>query len=147
MGLISGYIMHGLVAVVALVAVAAPRSATAQSIDQRLGAVAKDVFSGTTNVDADIAELKSILSTDPKSAQAHMLLGIAYVTKRSSDLMGEAAGELRQAIDLDPSLVAARLYLAHLYLDLGRPERAREQLQAALTQVPGQPQLLALMGE
>jgi Tfp pilus assembly protein PilF len=147
MGLIRGYIMRGLFAVVALVLVAGPRVAAAQSIEQRLSAVAKDVFSTATNVDADIAELKAILATDPKSSQAHMLLGIAYRAKGSSDLMGEAAGELRQAIDLDPSLVPARLYLAHLYLDLARPERAREQLEAALAQLPGQPQLLALMGE
>lgn len=117
------------------------------SIDQRLALVAADVFSRTDRVDADIAELKSILALDPRSAQAHMLLGIAYRTKGSSDLMGEAAGELRQAIDLDPSLMPARLYLAHLYLDLGRPERARDELQSALAKTPGQPQLQALLGE
>jgi len=117
------------------------------SIEQRLARVAADVFAGSDHVDADIAELKAILAADPRSAQAHMLLGLAYRTKGSSDLMGEAAGELRQAIDLDPSLIPARLYLAHLYLDLGRPERAREELQAALTRVPGQPQLQALLAE
>src|SRR5215471_21751895 len=121
--------------------------AQSTSIDERLTRVAADVFSRTDRADANIAELKSILAIDPRSAQAHMLLGIAYRTKGSSDLMGEAAGELRQAIDLDPSLIPARLYLSHLYLDLGRPERAREELQAALTRVPGQPQLQALLAE
>ena len=76
-----------------------------------------------------------------------MLLGLAYRTKGSSDLMGEAAGELRQAAEIDPTLIPARLYLAHLYLDLGRPERAGEELQIALTQMPGQSQLQALLGE
>jgi tetratricopeptide (TPR) repeat protein len=117
------------------------------TIDQRLSRVATDLFSRTDRVDADIAELKAILAAQPRSAQAHMLLGIAYRTKGTTDLMGEAAGELRQAIEIDPSLIPARLYLAHLYLDLARPERARDELQAALTQMPGQPQLLALLGE
>jgi len=121
--------------------------AQSTSIDERLTRVAADVFSRTDRADANIAELKSILAIDPRSAQAHMLLGIAYRTKGSSDLMGEAAGELRQAIDLDPSLIPARLYLSHLYLDLGRPERAREELQAALTRMPGQSQLQALLAE
>ena len=117
------------------------------SIDARLKRVAAEVFSRTDRVDQNIAELKTILAEDPRSAQAHMLLGIAYRTKGSTDLLGEATGELRQAIDLDPSLVPARLYLAHLYLELGRPERAREQLQTALERTPAQPQFVALLAE
>jgi Tfp pilus assembly protein PilF len=144
-----GYFLRALAAVLlAGVSLAGAQTITgAQTIDQRLSKVAADVFSQAANADADIAELKAILAEDPKSAQAHMLLGIAYRTKGSSDLMGEAAGELRQAVDLDPSLMPARVYLAHLYLDLARPERAREQLQSALSQAPGQPQILALMAE
>ena len=117
------------------------------SIEERLSRVAADLFSRTDQADANIAELKSILAVDPRSAQAHMLLGIAYRTKGSSDLMGEAAGELRQALDIDPSLIPARLYLAHLYLDLARPERAREELQAAIARTPGQPQFIGLLAE
>jgi Tfp pilus assembly protein PilF len=135
--------MRGLAAVL----LAGVSVAGAQTIDQRLTRVAQDLFSANAQVDADITELKSILAIDPKSAQAHMLLGIAYRTKGSADLMGEAAGELRQAIDLDPSMTPARLYLAHLYLDLARPERARDELQTALTQMPGQPQFTALLAE
>src|SRR5262245_9838811 len=121
-----------------LAALLAGLSVLAQSntVDERLKRVAEDVFSRTDRVDADIAELKAILAIEPRSAQAHMLLGIAYRTKASSDLMGEAAGELRQALEIDPSLIPARLYLAHLYLDLARPERAREELQSALAQMP-----------
>ena len=121
--------------------------AGAQTFDPRVDAAARDLFSATPRVDDDIAQLKAVLAADPKSPQAHMLLGIAYRTKGSPDLMGEAVGELRQAIDLDPSLVPARLYLAHLYLDLARPERARDELQTALSQVPGQPQFQALLAE
>jgi len=123
-----------------------PESDTA-SVADRLKQVAADLFSRDERVDDDIATLKSILGTEPNSAEAHMLLGIAYRTKGTADLMGEAAGELRQALSLDPSLIPAHLYLAHLYLDLARPERAKEELQTALAQMPGQAQLLALLGE
>jgi tetratricopeptide (TPR) repeat protein len=127
---------------------ARPQSDAAQvSIDERLKRIGADVFAGADRLDADIAELKAILAEDPKSAAAHALLGIAYLTKRSPELVAEAAGELRQAIDLDPSLIPARLYLARLYLDLGRPERASEELQAALAAMPEQPQLQALLAE
>jgi Tfp pilus assembly protein PilF len=129
-------------------AAAAVRQQNASStIDERLKRVAAEVFSRIDQADANIAELKSILAIDPRSAQAHMLLGIAYRTKGAPELMGEAAAELRQALEIDPTLTPARLYLAHLYLDLARPERAREELQTALARVPGHPQLLALLAE
>jgi tetratricopeptide (TPR) repeat protein len=76
-----------------------------------------------------------------------MLLGIAYSTWGSKELKGEAIGEFRQALDLDPRLVQVRFFLAHLYLDLGRAARAREELEAALVQNPGNPEFLALLGE
>jgi tetratricopeptide (TPR) repeat protein len=148
MGLIRLRILRGLAAaLLSATSLAAAQGEPGVPVQQRLDRIAADLFSRTARVDADIAELKAILAADPRSAQAHMLLGLAYRTKGSSELMGEAAGELRQAIDLDPSLTPARLYLAHLYLDLGRPERAREELQSALTRMPGQPQLLALLAE
>ena len=61
--------------------------------------------------------------------------------------MGEAVAELRQALALNPGFAPAHLYLAHIYLDLGRAGRAREEMWAALVQVPGNPQFLALLGE
>ena len=76
-----------------------------------------------------------------------MLLGIAYSTWGSKELKGEAIGEFRQALDLNPRLVEVRFYLARLYLDLGRPSRAREELDTALEQKPGNPEFLALLGE
>ncbi len=146
MRLTRGHIMRGLAAVL-VIGTTGVSAAAAQSIDQRLAKVSADVFSSDAHADADIAELKAILAEDPKSATAHVLLGVAYLTKRSPDLIGEAAGELRQAIDLEPSLIPARLYLARLYLDIGRPERAGEELRAALAVMPGQPQLQALLAE
>jgi tetratricopeptide (TPR) repeat protein len=126
----------------------ASASAAAQpSVQERLNRVRSDLFSGAGRVDEAIRELKAILAADPRSAEGHLLLGIAYRTVGSPELMGEAVAELRQAIELNPAFVPARFYLAHIYLDLGRASRAREELESALARVPGNPQFLAFLGE
>jgi tetratricopeptide (TPR) repeat protein len=116
-------------------------------VQERLDRVRADLFSRTDRVAEDIQELKQVLAMDPRSADAHMLLGIAYATVGTKELKGEAIGELRQAVDLNPRLVEVRFYLARLYLDLGRPARARDELDTALEQMPGHPEFLALLGE
>jgi tetratricopeptide (TPR) repeat protein len=116
-------------------------------IQERLVRIRADLFAGTTGADQAVRALKDILAVDPGSAEAHLLLGIAYRTLGAADLMGEAVAELRQALALNPAFVPARFYLAHIYLDLGRRERAREELEAALVQTPGNPQFLTLLGE
>jgi predicted Zn-dependent protease len=127
---------------------AGSQSAVAKtSVQERLNRVGKELFASANRVEANIQELKKILSEDPGSAQAHMLLGIAYRMQGSSDFIGEAAGELRQALAIDPKFVPARFYLARVYLDMGRAERAREELQTVLEQQPGNPQFTALLGE
>jgi tetratricopeptide (TPR) repeat protein len=122
-------------------------AATPGPIQQRLDRVRADLFSRAEHLPEDVRELKAILAIDPRAAEAHVLLGIAYSTQGSKDLKGEAIGEFRQALDLDPGLVPVRFYLAHLYLDLGRAARAREELEAALVKAPGNPEFLALLGE
>jgi tetratricopeptide (TPR) repeat protein len=117
------------------------------SIQERLSRVRADLFSNAARVNEDIRELREILGVDPSLAEGHLLLGLAYRSLGSAELMGEAVAELRQALALDPGFVPARLYLAHLYIDLRRVERAREELDAALVQLPGHPQVLALLGE
>src|SRR6187431_2548318 len=101
-------------------------------IQVRLERVKADLYSRTDRLDENVKELKQILAVDPRSADAHMLLGIAYSTWGSKELKGEAIGEFRQALDLNPRLVQVRFFLAHLYLDLGRAARAREELEAGL---------------
>lgn len=117
------------------------------AIQERLEKVRERLFAGTGRADQAIQELKAILAIDPTSAEGHLLLGIAYRTAASADLMGEAVGELRQALALNDKYVAARFYLARIYLDLGRAGRAREELQTAQAQSPGNPQFTALLGE
>ncbi len=127
---------------------AAPQAdADKAKIEERLVRIRADLFAGTARPDDAVRALKEILAVDPGSAEAHLLLGIAYRTVGVADLMGEAVAELRQALALNPTFVPARFYLAHIYLDLGRTERAREELEAALVQTPGNPQFLTLLGE
>jgi tetratricopeptide (TPR) repeat protein len=122
-------------------------SAPQATTQERLDRVKADLFSRTDRVKENVEELKQILALDPRSADAHMLLGIAYATLGTRELKGEAVGEFRQALDLKPRLVEVRFYLARLYLDLGRPARAREEHDTALEQTPGHPEFLALLGE
>jgi tetratricopeptide (TPR) repeat protein len=132
----------------ACVAILAWQAAAPQAtIQERIDRVRADLYSRTDRLGENVKELKQILALDPRSADAHMLLGIAYSTWGSRELKGEAIGEFRQALDLNPRLVEVRFYLARLYLDLGRPARAREELATALEQMPGHPEFLALLGE
>jgi tetratricopeptide (TPR) repeat protein len=140
--------MSGGLSVLVFAALLASQAAAPQAtIQERLDRVKADLYSRTDRLDENVKELKQILALDPRSADAHMLLGIAYSTWGSKELKGEAIGEFRQALDLNPRLVQVRFFLAHLYLDLGRAARAREELEAGLAQTPGHPEFLALLGE
>jgi tetratricopeptide (TPR) repeat protein len=137
-----------LVCVVCAVADAsAGTQAPAGLLQTRLIQVRTDLFSAKPNLTDDVKALKEILGVDPKSVEAHVLLGIAYRGLGTQELMGEAVAEFRQAIELDPNFAPARFYLAHVYLALGRPARAQEELEAALVKAPDNPQFLASLGE
>src|SRR5204863_2940184 len=106
-----------------------------------------DLFSASPHFNDDAVALKGVLGIDPKSVEAHVLLGIAYRGLGTQDMLAEAIAELRQALEFDPNFQPARFYLAHIYLDLGRPARAKEELETALEETPGNPQFMALLGE
>jgi tetratricopeptide (TPR) repeat protein len=146
------------VLVLCLVVVGAASTATAQapqnaqaagsaSVQQRLNRVGTDLFSGSMRVEDAIRELKAILALEPGLAEAHLVLGVAYRLTGSPDLVGEVKAEFIQALTLKPDLVAARTYLAQLYLELGRAGSARETLEAGLGRQPGVPEFLGLLGE
>ncbi len=94
-----------------------------------------------------LQELRSAVALDPRSGAAHQLLGQAYLMQGSYEAIGEAKSEFVQALALDPSLIWARFYLARIYLDLGNPERAKEELELGLRTRPNVPHLLSLLGE
>jgi tetratricopeptide (TPR) repeat protein len=118
-----------------------------RAVQEQLNRLGADLFSEAPHPAAAIEELKAILASEPGLAEGHMLLGIAYRAQGSPELLGEAVAELRQALALKPSLVMARLTLARVYLDMARASRAREELEVALEQVPGRPEILSLLGE
>jgi tetratricopeptide (TPR) repeat protein len=94
-----------------------------------------------------IADLKAALAADPRYAAAHMLLGQAYLAQRSVAMVAEAKAELQQALNLDPDLLWARFYLAKIYIDLGRNDKAKDELERGLKQRPNVPHFLSLLGE
>ena len=116
------------------------------SLQDRLNGIRPVVLSGG-DIQAAIRELHAILAVDPKAAEAHLLLGLAYGQLDSQEMDAEAIAELRQALAIEPGLVPARVALARLYLEFGQPERAREEADAALKAMPAHPQILALLGE
>jgi tetratricopeptide (TPR) repeat protein len=134
-------------AVTTVVAAAQGRTGGGPSNADLLARVQQALFSGTADIPGCIRDLKAVLAADPQSHAAHVLLGIAYRGLGTQEFIAEAVAEFRQALEIDPTDVAARLYLAHGYRELGRLDRAREELAIALTQAPGNPQLLALLGD
>jgi tetratricopeptide (TPR) repeat protein len=111
----------------------------------QLGAASQHLQQG--NVEQAIRECKAVLAANPRSAPAHMLLGLAHLAQRSPAMVAEAKAELQQALDLNPELLWARFYLARLYLDQGLSEKAQQQLELGLKQSPGLPHFLSLLGE
>jgi tetratricopeptide (TPR) repeat protein len=111
----------------------------------QLGAAAEHLQQG--KVEQAIRECKGVLAADPRSAPAHMLLGLAYLAQGSNAMIADAKAELQQALDFAPELLQARLYLAKLYLDQGLSEKAQAQLERGLKQSPGLPVFLSLLGE
>ena len=94
-----------------------------------------------------VREFKTAVALEPQSAAAHMLLGQAYLALRSLSLIAEAKAELQQALDLDPELFWARFYLARVYMDLGRYDRAKQELEFGLKSRPNVAHFLSLLGE
>jgi Tfp pilus assembly protein PilF len=113
----------------------------------RINRIGTDLYSATPHPAEAVTELKAILAVEPSSAEAHMLLGLAYRMQGKAELLGEAVAELRQALAINPDLGLARLSLARIYLDMARPGRARDELQTALERSPSQPQLLTMLAE
>ena len=116
-----------------------------QQAPAHLRAAMKQLQSG--NTEAAIQESKAALAQDPRYADAHMLLGQAYLASHSVSMIAEAKAELQQALELDPELLWARFYLAKVYIDLGVYEKAKEQLERGLKIRPDVPHFLSLLGE
>ncbi len=124
---------------------AQPQAKTDAALHEQLKLGADHLQAG--KIDQAIAELKRAIALDPQSAAGHMLLGQAYLGTRSVSMVAEAKAELQQALDLDPSLIWARFYLAKVYIDQGRYDKAKEELERGLESRPNVAHFLALLGE
>ena len=78
-----------------------------------------------------IAALKLAVLRDPRNADIQNYIGYAYRRLRE---MGPAMGHYQQALMLNPRHRSAREHLGELYLALGEPVKAEQQL-AALTEI------------
>jgi tetratricopeptide (TPR) repeat protein len=121
------------------------QASRAETQGAQLGVAAEHLQQGKT--EQTIREVKQVLANDPRSAPAHLLLGLAYVALGSTARIADAKAELLQALDIDPELLWARFYLARIYFDQGLSEKAQQQLERGLKQSPGLPHFLSLLGE
>src|SRR4051794_39336847 len=119
----------------------APRA----DVQEQLNAAAEHLQHG--RLEQTVRACKRALAMDPRSAPAHMLLGLAYIGQGSTAMIADAKAELQQALDLDAELLWARFYLARLYFDQGLSEKAQDQLERGLKESPGLPHFLSLLGE
>jgi predicted Zn-dependent protease len=79
------------------------------------------------------AQLEDLLSREPKSFEAHELLGMVYAGE-SQD--AKAVQQLEAAVSLKPDSAAARTNLATSLLHAGKSEQAGEQFRKALALEP-----------
>lgn len=81
---------------------------------------------------------------DPKSVGGHHLLGLIY---QQTDQLPKARESFRKVLELNPSLVPARLNLARVELSARQPVAALETLLVAVKQAPENAEVWLLVGE
>ena len=93
--------------------------------------------------DRAIALLQAILKRDPRSAEAHNWLGVAYLQKNS---LNEATAEFRQAVKLKPGYVRAYNNLGSTLAQAGDIAQGVQVLQEGLKYAPDDLQLRLNLG-
>lgn len=73
-----------------------------------------------------IWQLKRLIADSPDNADAHNLLAFSYRSLRKYDL---AAEHYERALEIDPDHAGAHVYQGILFLETGRPEQARQNLE------------------
>jgi tetratricopeptide (TPR) repeat protein len=118
------------------------RWAAASPQDQQAPARAAEFYLRAGNADQAIQVAGQILARRESAAMRH-LLGQAYRLKGDP---ARAVEELQKAIRLDPANPALYAEVAQLFIDHRTPEPAVVALQQGLRQVPGDPELVRLLG-
>lgn len=93
-----------------------------------------------------IIEFKNVVQIDPKDAEGHYRLALAFLKIGSFPDMQAAFGELRKSVEIDPANRDAQVKLAELYLLAREPKKAREHAEVVLAAAPRDTEGLILRG-
>jgi len=95
-------------------------------------AEAQSLYDSGDYVKAEL-EVKNSIQISPNSAEARWLL--AQIHEKQNNIQG-VFNNLRMAVDIDPTLIDARVKLAALYVAAGMPAEGQGELDAVLEQDP-----------
>jgi tetratricopeptide (TPR) repeat protein len=101
----------------------------------------------TSNFDKAITEYKLALAKNPKVAQAHFFLGIAYLSRDEDKGWDEAAQEQREEIKNSPDDFRPHYELGNIALKQHRADEAERELKRASELDPNNPDPLISLGE
>jgi len=101
----------------------------------------------TSHFDNAIKEYKRALVKDPKVAQAHYFLGLAYLDRDEDKGWDEAAQEQREEIKNNPDDFRAHYELGNIALKQHRADEAERELKRASELAPDNPDPLIYLGE
>ena len=97
--------------------------------------------------DKAIEEFKKALAKNPKIAQAHYFMGLAYLDRDEDKGWDEAAQELREEIKNNPDDFRAHYELGNIALNRHNAEEAERELKRASELAPDNPDPLIYLGE
>jgi tetratricopeptide (TPR) repeat protein len=101
----------------------------------------------TEYADKAIEEFKRALAKNPKIAQAHYFMGLAYLHRDEDKGWDEDAQEQREEIKNNPGDYRAHYELGNVALKQRRPEEAERELKRASELAPDNPDPLIYLGE
>jgi tetratricopeptide (TPR) repeat protein len=101
----------------------------------------------TEYADKAIEEFKRALAKNPKIAQAHYFMGLAYLHRDEDKGWDEDAQEQREEIKINPNDFRAHYELGNIALKQRRPEEAEKELKRASELAPDNPDPLIYLGE
>jgi tetratricopeptide (TPR) repeat protein len=94
-----------------------------------------------------VPQFKQAIADDPKLAQAHYMLAVAYLTLGGEQAPALAEAELRTALELSPKDASAHVQLGNIALHRQQYPLAEKELKIALAQNPYNPDALLSLGQ
>ena len=93
------------------------------------------------DLDAAISHFQRAAERDPNFALAHSALGSCYVNRVIKGLgeakdFEKAEAEFNKALDLDPTLLEARMQMIFIYLTRGQKKKARQEVMQLRNEYP-----------